>query len=489
MDKINLLLIATILAIPVLLWALKFVNGRPFSEPQRDTLVIWIYFLISIVIIRALVGIILIISNRELYGVAAFYPIRIAYPNYDILRGVGYLLPFAILVSYLPKISHIVFNGRLKPLKIWLFSVVILLMFGAIHGGIIEGNTVLSNSEHHLFDTRINPNIEDTFATHTDRIAKKIEPSYQAPHTMSHPATALVYWQVFRETTNAFVFSAINVGLFSLAFPLIYWALRRVKDSTLAAQVTLFSIFIPSFLIYGRCDDAVFYAVAVSTMVFTSLFIKEKKYTYLALAAFTLAVGLHFSYAALVLFPLVLSFNTEIKLRGLGIYLKSILIPSILMALLTLVCLYVYSTVTLFNLYESFAASVNHNSGSNIISLFNQGKFERIFNDRFMAFSDFLLFGGPVFLFLLFRGIRGFNLKFMEWKLRTVSLSVLLLVLFVNSNGPGEVARPWGMLFVLIAFIWVRDLFEREPERYGWWALRMQLIWGLILQTFLHFSF
>ena len=247
-------------------------------------------------------------------------------------------------------------------------------------------------------------------------------------------------------------------------------------------------MFIPSYLVYGRSDDAVFYAIAASTMVFTCISIKEKNYQYSALAAFTLAVGLHYSYAALVLFPAVLSFNSEIKLKELWSYLKTILIPSILLALFTLLFLTVYSTATNFNLIEAFSASVNHNSGSNIFSFLDQGKFERILNDRFMAFSDFLIFGGPVFFFLFYGSCKGFNLKFREWKLKNVALSVLLLVLFVNSNGPGEVARPWGMLFVLIALIWVKDLFERESELYGWWAIRLQLIWGLFLQTFLHFS-
>ena len=483
-----LFLIATILVIPILIYALKYIKRCDFSKPQRDTLGNWIFFLIVIVALRALVGMYLIINNSELYGVSAFYPIRIAHPNYNFLKGVVYLLPFGLIVCFLPKISSMVFKGKFKTLKIWLSSVIVLLMFGAIHGGMVEGNIGISNSESHLFDARINPNLKETFETHTDRIAKKIEPYYQAPHSMSHPATAVVYWQVLRENTNAFVFSAINVCLFSFAFPLIYWALQRRQETTLAAQVTLFCMFIPSYLVYGRSDDAVFYAIAASTMVFTCISIKEKNYQYSALAAFTLAVGLHYSYAALVLFPAVLSFNSEIKLKELWSYLKTILIPSILLALFTLLFLTVYSTATNFNLIEAFSASVNHNSGSNIFSFLDQGKYERILNDRFMAFSDFLIFGGPVFFFLFYGSCKGFNLKFREWKLKNVALSVLLLVLFVNSNGPGEVARPWGMLFVLIALIWVKDLFERESELYVWWAIRLQLIWGLFLQTFLHFS-
>jgi len=482
-----LLLIATVIAVPFLIYSTRKLNAWGFSDTRETILRYWIYFLIFIFTWRAIMGTWLILSDGELYGIGKFYPIRIAYPNYEVLFGLLYLLICIGILVYLPRISRLVFEGAFKYLRIWLFASVVLLAFGGIHGGLTSGNIGISNSETHLFDAKITDSISETFITHTDRIKKEITPHYQAPHSMSHPASAVAYWQLFRNNTNAFFFSVINAVLFALAFPLIYWALRRRFDDLLALQCTLVCLFIPSFLIYGRSDDAVYYAMAAGMMVLTYVAIHENRYLYSVGAGVALALGLEYSYAALIMYPAMLSFNADIRLGQLWEYILKIIPHAIILAGVTTVLVISVSAISQFHLMEGFQASVQHNASSNIVALLEKGNYTRVLNDRIMAISDFLIFGGPIFLYLLVSWIKNRNFTVSQWPLKNLALFVLLTVLVINSNGPGEVSRPWGAIFLLIALCWITDLFKRESVENRWWIIRVQFCWALLLQIPLHF--
>lgn len=484
---LNILLIATVVFVPVLYLLSRRLQKWKLSETVESIIRYWLYFLIYIVVLRAAVGIWFLLSNSELYGIAKFYPIRIAYPNYEILWGIPFVILCVGILVKLPQIANYIENHSKKYLLVWLFSSFVLLSFGAIHGGPITGNIGISNSVEHIFDTEITQSVAETFATHTDRIKGDIEPGYQAPHSMSHPAAAVAYWQVLRNNTNAFIFSAINVLLFALAFPLIYWALKRRIDETSAMQITLACLLIPSFLIYGRSDDAVYYAMAAAMMLFTYIAVQEKKYHFAIAAGFALAIGINYSYAALIMLPAMFAFNTDIRFFQLWEYIKKI-IPHVIIIILVLIASISFITATTgFNLTDGFRASVDHNKSSNIVALLEAGRYARVINDRVMASSDFLLFGGPLFLYMFVRWIQNRSWDIKNWKIKNIALTVLLMTLVINSNGPGEVSRPWGALFMLVAICWFTEFFQKESSENRWALIRVQFAWALILQTPLHF--
>ena len=105
-----------------------------------------------------------------------------------------------------------------------------------------------------------------------------------------------------------------------------------------------------------------------------------------------------------------------------------------------------------------------------------------------MAIYDFLIFAGPLFLYLFIRLIKTRNKNINELRIKNIALIILLSFLAINSNGPGEVSRPWGSLFILIAFFWIPELFSNEKENTRWLLIRAQLAWALMLQTFINFS-
>jgi len=63
-----------------------------------------------------------------------------------------------------------------------------------------------------------------------------------------------------------------------------------------------------------------------------------------------------------------------------------------------------------------------------------------------------------------------------------------MLVLTINSNGPGEVSRPWGSIYLIVGLMWFTELLKHEDDDTRWWIIRAQLLWALALQTTLNFS-
>jgi len=209
-------------------------------------------------------------TDLSLYAVDKFYPIRIAHPNYGVLDGLPYLAVCGAAVYLLPRIGQQVASSAWRYAMLWGFSVVILLSFGGIHGGFVGGNLGIASSVHHLHDASINATVAETFATHTDRVAGLIEPGYQAPHSTSHPAASVVYWQLLIGSASPLGLSVVNVCIFALGLPVMLWALRRRFDDVTALQGALACLLVPALLVYGRSDDAVFYAL-VATLPHASL--------------------------------------------------------------------------------------------------------------------------------------------------------------------------------------------------------------------------
>lgn len=483
-----ILLIGSGLAIPILYFIFSYVNKIYTTKDCANVITYWFYFLISVLAIRIIAGLVLLLTNIDLPGIGKFYPIRIAYPNYDLLKGTLFILICLIFFSHINKIRVVITQSKLKYPLIWIFSVILLLCFGGIHGGLSTGNAWMASSMDHIADANLNNTISDLFATHVNRIMGLITPNYQAPHSLSHPAASLAYWQLMLRYTTPFIFSVINVMLFSLAFPTMCWSLRKFTDDATAISGTLLCLIIPALLIYGRSDDAVYYAFASIIFSLLSVAIKDKNYLLTILASIFFIVAINISYAAIVLLPAVFSLNAAIQFNKIMQYIRQVIPHLLILLCILILSLFMEKGFFHYNWLAGFMASVNHNQGTNILSMIKRGLYVRAISDRIMVFYDFLIFSGPAFLYLFITLIKNKNKAFTKWQLKNISLVILLLILAINSNGPGEVARPWGSLFILIGFSWFPELINNNSALTSRFLLGAQFAWALILQIFLNFS-
>ncbi len=480
---LNLLLLLSGLFVPLLFASLGKLNGMQIEINLRCVLKYWLYFIISIMCLRLVAGFILTLSGSELFGVAKFYPIRIAYPNYDVLKGLPYLLLCLAALWRLDRIHDFILGSRWKYVVVWAGAVCLLLLFGGIHGGFTAGNIGISNSVEHVADASLNATVRDVFLTHTDRVNGLLKPSYVAPHSTSHPAASIAYWQILTKSVTPLVFSIINVLLFALAFPVIFWALRRRYDDSLAIQGTMVCLLIPAMLIYGRSDDAVYYMFAIVVVAIISVALYESRYSLTLLASGFTFLALNYSYAAVVLLPAALSFSTNTTLSRLWGYVRQVCPHALILIGAVLLALLVEFWATGYEWLRAFQASVHYNHGSTIVPMIVGGEFARVFNDRIMAIYDFIIFSGPLFMYLFIELIRQRSKRIGEWQIRNVALVVLLCLLAINSNGPGEVSRPWGSLFMIIGFFWLTGMISQKIKSIRWSLLRTQFAWSLLLQT------
>lgn len=487
-NVLNIILLASSVTIPALYYSTRHINIWYTDETRISIVRYWLYFLILIVSLRTLVGLGFLVTGNELYGIAKFYPIRIAYPNYEFLHGIPYMVLCIAIFFSIHRIGLYISKSNWRYPLMWCFSVILLLAFGGIHGGLVTGNLGISSSVAHLADASINMTVTDTLVTHVDRIVGNVTPAYQAPHSMSHPVGSIIYWQIITKYLPPFMLSVINVMLFSLVFPVILWALRKRLNKMVALQGTLICLMLPAMLIYGRSDDAIFYAFAGIIISLTYVAISEKRYGLTIIVALLLFSALNYTYAALIMLPAMYSFNSDVRLSEVFEYIRLILPHIVISVSIIALSIFILSEVTSFSLLDSFRASVKHNAGSNIVALLDLGKYGRVINDRIMAISDFLIFGGPVFLYLLVQWFRNWNSHITNWHLKNIALFVLLFVLIVNSNGPGEVSRPWGGIYLLIAFCWITKFLRKETEETRWWVIRVQFAWALTLQIPLNYG-
>ena len=488
----NEVLLASLLFSGFFAWPVYlFANSRIVNsmQPVRCTLAKqWLYFLLILIGIRFAIGSYLLIADSSIYGVGKLYPIRIGYPNYGFLQGLPYLVFCILVVINLKSIIGFIVASRWKYVFIWLLASLFMLSFGGIHGGLIEGNIGIANSSEHLADLQLNNSIKAVFESHVDRIAGKVLPSYLAPHSMSHPAGSVVYWHLFASSIVPIKFSVLNVILFAAAFPAINWALQKRQSDSTAMECTVACLTIPAMLIYGRSDDAVFYALAAIVAALVMIAVSERKYHLAVVAGIVLSFAMNLSYAAIVLFCAVFSFNIELPLSKIYKFIRTAL-PHFLIV----IALVVISTISIklwlgYDWYSGFAASVVHNKGSTLSELLRNSYYDRVINDRVMAMSDFLIFGGPM-LFMVLRDLLKLPINLIkDYKFKNLALISLLILLIVNSNGPGEVSRPWGSVFLLIGFYWFPDLLSREDEDNRWWIIKVQLGWALALQSVLNFG-
>ena len=487
-DLLNILLISTlVIALPIIQW-MRGSALRDMNPTEARVIKNWLIFMIAILFLRAVVGTIFMVGGVSHWSIQKFYPIRIAYPNYGILGGLPYVVIGFIILAYLPSICHFISSNRSRYVLLWAFSVVLSITFGGIHGGIITGNIGVSGALDHIHDASLNRTIAETFSTHTDRITGHLEPGYKAPHTLSHPAGSLAYWQFMTHATSPIVFSLINVFILSLAFTVMYWALRRHYPDKDASQVIIGCMVTPAILIYGRSDDAVYYAFAAVIMALSYISIMERRYMLTLGIGVLLAVAINISYAALIMVPALLTFTTNERLNKLWTHIRLVTPHALIIAVVVIFMTSVTRKYLGYSYLDAFLASVDHNSGSNIVHMLGNGYYWVILNDRIMTICDFLLFGGPLFLYLFYRLCKGADWKIVGWRIRNIALSVLMLVLIVNSNGPGEVSRPWGSIYLVVGIIWFAELLKHEEESTRWWIIRSQLLWGLTLQTILNFG-
>jgi hypothetical protein len=488
---LNITLMSSILfALPIyLILRSKIINEMYYT--QRLLIQIFLNFLIFLLIIRFSIGALLTfnyIDKSEFWAIGYFYPIRIAYPNWGFLKGAPYLFIIIITTLNLKKIWFKIEKSKWNYFFIWLFAAIFLITFGGIHGGIVEGNIGISNSTEHIFDAQINSTIKDLFTTHSARITKIITPYYLAPHTLSHPAGSLAYWQIFTGYVSPFFFSILNALLFSLTFPFIFWALRRRFDDSISFQTTLVCLATPAMLIYGRSDDAVYYSLALIAASFTMVAVREKNYFFTFIGGIFISIAMHFSYAVIVLYAAVFSFDSEFRLTQLKNYIKNILPHNIIYIVLISTLLTITTYWSDYSWINAFTASVSHNEGSTMFELLRSGRYRIVINDRLMAISDFLIFAGPLMLLLLHRLYVKSAIKIQDWRVKDLALAVLLVILVFKTLGPGEVSRPWGSVLLLISFYWMTDLLIKENERVRWWIIKAQFWWAITLQTFLNFG-
>jgi hypothetical protein len=341
---------------------------------------------------------------------------------------------------------------------------------------------------HHLHDASINATVAETFATHTDRVAGLIEPGYQAPHSTSHPAASVVYWQLLIGSASPLGLSVVNVCIFALGLPVMLWALRRWFDDVTALQGALACLLVPALLVYGRSDDAVFYALVAMTMAVSWVALDEGRYALSAAAGCLLALAASLSYGAVVLLPAMYSFNTDVRTGQLWGYLRRALPHAAVVVAVVALAVVGQAWLTGFHLLDGFLASVQKSSGTTMVAILSRGDYARALNERVMAISDFLIFAGPVLLYVLIGLARNMNRNVAGWRLRNLALAMLLGALAVHSNGPGEVSRPWGGLFVFLAFAFLAEFLAEQKHETRWWLLRLQFCWALALQVPLHFS-
>jgi len=487
-NLLNILLLCSGLLIPVPYLIAQRLPKWQMNETLKNVICYWLNFLFIIILFRVLIGSLLIVTPMELSGIAKFYPIRIAYPNYGLFQGLPFVIFCFVILAHIEQICNFISGHSFKYFILYVFSVILLLAVGGIHGGLIDGNIGIANATDHLADASLNRTLTDLFVTHTDRIVGLINPSYHAPHSSSHPAGSLAYWQIISHHVSPFIFSIINVLLFSLAFPVMYWALHKRFDHVITLQSVIACLFIPSMLIYGRSDDAVYYSLAVTVMAFIFVAVHEKKYVFTLLAGIFFIGAMNFSYASIVLLPAIFLFNANLTMTKSWQYIRRITPHILILLTIILIAIIMEMKITKFDWLAAFHASAQHNKDSNIFSLLAHGRYAEVINHRIMAVCDFLIFAGPLLLYLFISLFKNRRKTPSDWQIKNVALMLMLFVLVINSNGPGEISRPWGSLFLLIGFFWLPEFFIQKNQITRFLLIQAQFAWALILQVFLNFS-
>ena len=157
------LLLCTGLLIPIFYVVTYRLPAWSSNSTIEITIRYWLYFLFSIFGLRVLVGFLLLFTGLTLSGIAKFYPIRIAYPNYDLLYGIPYVFLCLMIFFNLERIKNYIFYNRSKYFFLWLLSVIFLISFGSIHGGLVPGNAWMASAQEHLSDASINHTISEVF--------------------------------------------------------------------------------------------------------------------------------------------------------------------------------------------------------------------------------------------------------------------------------------------------------------------------------------
>jgi hypothetical protein len=438
---------------------------------------------------RAVVGILMLYGVR-LWAVSALYPFRVAFPNYALLLGLPYALSLVAVTVFWSRILDIVSTSRWRLLLLWALSCFLSVNFGALHGGLISGNLGIATASDHLHDALINPTFLDTFATHIARVRGAVSPQYLAPHSFSHPAGSIAYWQLAALNLPGIAFSLLNAALFALSFPMLNSALERQIGNNAAVSVTVATMVTPALLIYGRSDDAVYYFVSTAAVSLMFLAVYLRSYWRSGAAAVFLGISMNLSYASATLLPTMFAMTSNVTISPavLWRYVRDIFGAVLIVASIVCVAIVAESLVLKFDYFSGLAASASHAHDYTFAAVLRTGEYVRAFNDRIMTILDFALLGGPLFLFVYLDAVRNLCGPFQAMRLKNVALGLLLIAIVVQMASAGETARDWGSLYPIMGLCFLPDLVSQMALSERLWVIRAQFIWSLLLEALINFS-
>ena len=489
-ERSTILLIGSAMLIPALVYAGRFGSALTRTALQRSALRAWLVLLITVLVVRALMGVLLasIGGTAHLWAVNEFWPFRIAYPNYGILAGLPFGAVLLVGAIYVDKIYGFVSSRRARFFLLWTVAFVFSVSFGAVHGGLIDGNLGVAVGADHLRDAAINPTLTALFKTHTARILGELLPSYEAPHSVSHPAGAIAYWQAVARGLPPLAFSLLNAAIFSLTFSIINSAIWRQSSPGSVHPATFVTMFAPAMLIYGRSDDAVYYFLALLSVALTAVAFQARKYALSGIAGGVAGIAANFSYASVTLLPSMVTLTVDETIGDLRRYVRHTWIHAAIVGVVICAFLTIEWRALGFNYLSGFLASARRANDLTLAAILASGQIVRAFDDRAMTILDFVLLGGPAFVVVYIAVFRGFLSPPRDWPIRNVALVILFAAIVIEMASAGETARDWGSLFPIMGLCLLPSALSGATESDWVWMMRAQLIWALLLQVPINFG-
>jgi len=478
----DVLLTGSACLVPALLYAGRRAAPAERSDQKARLIRAWMIVIIVTLAARTLVGL-LILAGVRLWAANAFYPFRIASPNYGALRGLPFAAAMIAVAVLIPRGFAWLSQARLKAVFLWAIAFAVSILSGAIHGGLIAGNLGIATEAARRHDAAINPGLATLFATHVERILGNVGPPYAAPHSLSHPAGSIAYWQLTQKVLPPLGFSMLNAAIFALTFPLLYRTLvKRGSDDRAALGLTLIALFTPGLLIYGRSDDAIFYFLAFAALAAFVIAVERRSALMSAIAGAASVIAANLSYAFVVLPAIAFSFpfRTKVSLSSLAQHVRRILPWSLVVLAILVPGLFLEARLFAFNYWEGFRASASSAHAYTFFAILLSGDYVRAFDDRAMTILDFLLLGGPAFLLVYIQLARELR-RTSEWPLAPIACFVLFAAIIVQMASAGETARDWGMLFPIMGLCFFPDALRALETQELLWLARFQLTWSLLL--------
>ena len=408
------------------------------------------------------------------------------------MAGWPYFLLCVIFLPYLSKIDNFILAGRYSALRLWVVSIAILLCFGAIQGGFREGVTGIASSENHNYDAALIDYDLESIRLHNARVRNKASPPYRAAHSRTHPPFTLLYWKFLTETTSPFLFSLINAFLFSLSFPVLYWALAKESDRAAALSIVLLTLLTPGLLVYGvGSDDAVVYFLWAAILALSRVGLRERRIVLTAGAAALLVVASNLSYSSLVMTLGMFAFTFWGRMGDLPAHLWRIRVPILICAAIIGGGFYLEWRTFGFSIPEGMRTVFTVFQAQSLRGILEQGQYVRAINNRLMTVLDFMFFAGPAFIYFFVYLLRRARIRIMQWKVANAAFAVLTVYIAIMMPGAGESARGWGGLYLVFGFACLpflasclghREIDSLRVIVFGWavgiqlWRIRVPIL-------------